>query len=115
MTWIIAKYLMTAAIVVAASEAAKRSDLWRASIVSLPLVSVLTLIWLCAENQSTEKLASHAFYTFWYVIPTLPMFLVFPWALSKFGFLVGVWWQYCADCRALFCVCLWHFVHSGLN
>ena len=90
MTWIIAKYLMTAAIVVAASEAAKRSDLWGALIVSLPLVSVLTLIWLYVEKQPTEKLASHAFYTFWYVIPTLPMFLVFPWALSKFGF----WWAF---------------------
>lgn len=90
MTWIVFKYLMTAAVVVAASELAKKSDLWGALIVSLPMVSVLTLIWLYVEKQPIDKLGNHAFYTFWYVIPTLPMFLVFPWALSKFGF----WWAF---------------------
>jgi hypothetical protein len=86
MTWIIFKYLLTAAVVVAASELAKKSDLWGALIVSLPMVSLLTLIWLYVENQPTEKLGNHAVYTFWYVLPTLPMFLTFPWALPKFGF-----------------------------
>lgn len=86
MTWLLIKYLITAAVVVAASELAKKSDLWGALIVSLPLVSVLTLIWLYVEQQPVEKLGNHAFYTFWYVIPTLPMFLIFPWALGKLGF-----------------------------
>ena len=52
----------------------------------LPLVTVLALIWLYAEKQSPEKIANHAWYTFWYVIPTLPMFLLFPWMLARFGF-----------------------------
>jgi hypothetical protein len=38
------------------------------------------------ENQSSEKIANHAWYTFWYVIPTLPMFLAFPWLLKRFSF-----------------------------
>jgi F0F1-type ATP synthase assembly protein I len=74
MMWIIFKYVITAAVVVAASEAAKKSDLWGALIVSLPMVSLLTLIWLYVENQPTEKLGNRAVYTFWYVLPTLPMF-----------------------------------------
>jgi hypothetical protein len=56
---------------------------------------VLTLIWLFVENQPSTKIANHAYYTFWYVIPTLPMFLLFPYLLSKFGF-----WPTLASCIA---------------
>ena len=55
-------------------------------IAALPMVTVLTLIWLYLENQPVEKIANHAWYTFWYVIPTLPMFLVFPVLLPRIGF-----------------------------
>jgi uncharacterized membrane protein (GlpM family) len=86
MTWIVTKYLITAGLVVLISEVAKRSDKLGALIAALPLVTVLTLFWLYFENQSSEKIANHAYYTFWYVIPTLPMFLAFPWLFAKFGF-----------------------------
>ena len=83
MTFIISKYLITAFIIVFVSEIAKRSDKLGALISSLPLVTILVMIWLYIENQSIEKIASHAYYTFWYVIPTLPMFLVIPYFLSR--------------------------------
>ena len=86
MAWIITKYLITAGLVVLISEVAKRSDKLGALIAALPLVTVLTLFWLYFEKQPAENIANHAHYTFWYVIPTLPMFLVFPWLLSKVGF-----------------------------
>lgn len=86
MTWIITKYLVTAGLVVLISELAKRSDKLGGLIAALPLVTMLTLFWLYFENQTPEKIANHAYYTFWYVIPTLPMFLAFPWLLAKFGF-----------------------------
>ncbi|MEW5835704.1 MAG: DUF3147 family protein [Pseudomonadota bacterium] len=86
MPWIITKYLITAAVVVVVSEAAKRSDRAGALIASLPLVTLLALIWLHVEKQPVEKVANHAWYTFWYVVPTLPMFLAFPRLLSRFGF-----------------------------
>jgi F0F1-type ATP synthase assembly protein I len=88
MTWLVTKYLITAAIVVLVSEAAKRSDKLGGLIAALPIVTVLTLVWLYVERQPTEKIANHAWYTFWYVLPTLPMFLLFPWLLQHFGF----WW-----------------------
>ncbi len=72
------KYALTALLVVIASELAKRSDRLGALITALPLVTVLTMTWLFAERQGNEKIASHAYYTFWYVLPTLPMFLVMP-------------------------------------
>lgn len=86
MAWLIGKYFITAAVVVLVSEAAKRSDRLGGFIAALPLVTLLTLIWLYLERQPMEKIANHAWYTFWYVLPTLPMFLVFPWLLPRLGF-----------------------------
>ena len=86
MGWVIFKYLVTAAVVAVVSEAAKRSDRLGGFIAALPLVTVLTLIWLHVERQPLEKVSNHAFYTFWYVLPTLPMFVVFPLLLARIGF-----------------------------
>ncbi|CAM3643439.1 DUF3147 family protein [Polynucleobacter antarcticus] len=86
MVWIITKYLITAGLIVFISEVAKRSDKLGGFIAALPLMTLLTLIWLYVENQSEEKISNHAYYTFWYVIPTLPMFIAFPFLLSKLGF-----------------------------
>lgn len=84
--FIIVKYLITAAVIVAVSEIAKRSDQIGALVASLPLVTFMVLIWLYIEQQPAAKISNHAYYTFWYVVPTLPMFLVFPWLHNHFGF-----------------------------
>jgi uncharacterized membrane protein (GlpM family) len=86
MQYLILKYLATAAVVVLVSELARRSDRLGALIASLPLVTVLTLIWLYVERQPVDKLSNHAYYTFWYVIPTLPMFLLFPYLIQRLNF-----------------------------
>ena len=83
MTFLISKYLITAFIIIFVSEFAKRSDKLGALISSLPLVTIIVMIWLYFENQGNEKISQHAYYTFWYVIPTLPMFLLMPYTLSK--------------------------------
>ncbi len=95
MTYIIIKYLITAAVVVLVSELAKANDKLGGLIAALPLITVLALIWLHIESQSVAKIANHAYYTFWYVIPTLPMFLLFPYLLPKLGF-----WLTLATCIA---------------
>ena len=86
MSCLFTKYFITAAVVVLVSEVAKRSDKLGGLIAALPMVTVLTLIWLYVENQPASKIANHAWYTFWYVVPTLPMFLVFPTLLPRYGF-----------------------------
>lgn len=100
MVWLATKYAVTAFLVVAISEIAKRSDKLGGFIAALPLVTFLTLIWLFVEGQPESKIANHAFYTFWYVIPTLPMFLVFPALLPRFGF-----WMTLAACTVLTVAC----------
>ena len=84
--YVLVKYLVTAGFVVAVSELAKRSDKLGALVASLPLVTILTLIWLYVERQPAAKLSNHMSYTFWYVLPTLPMFLLFPWLLARLPF-----------------------------
>ena len=54
MAWVISKYFLTAIVVVVVSEVAKRSDKFGGLIAALPLVTVLTLIWLNVENQPAE-------------------------------------------------------------
>lgn len=83
MTFLLTKYALTAFVIVLVSEIAKRSDKAGALIASLPLVTVMVMIWLYVEDQGTEKIASHAYYTFWYVLPTLPMFLLIPFLLHR--------------------------------
>jgi len=85
-SWLWIKYLLTAAVVVAVSEFARRNDRLGGLIAALPLVTLLTLVWLQLEHQPAEKIANHARYTFWYVLPTLPMFLLFPALLDRLGF-----------------------------
>lgn len=111
MTWLVTKYAVTAAMVVLVSEAAKRSDRLGGFIAALPLVTVLALIWLHVERQPQEKLASHAWYTFWYVIPTLPMFLAFPPLLARLGFwpALGACVVITVACFALFAAVLGRF------
>lgn len=104
MGWILTKYLITAAVVVVVSEVAKRSDKVGALLSALPLVTLLALIWIYIETGSSDRLANHAWYTFWYVLPTLPMFLVFPSLLAKFGF----WWSLMAS-AVITLVCFWLF------
>lgn len=83
MWMLVTKYAVTAFVVVAVSEIAKRSDKVGALIASLPLVTLMVMIWLHLEDAGTEKIANHAWYTFWYVLPTLPMFVLMPWLLYR--------------------------------
>ena len=100
MAWIITKYLLTAGMVVFISEVAKRSDRLGGFIAALPVMTLLPLVWLYAENHPEEKIANHAYYTFWYVIPTLPMFLLFPYLLPRLGF-----WMTMGTCVVATVIC----------
>ena len=104
MLWLVTKYLITAAVVVLVSEVAKRSDRLGGLIAALPLVTVLALIWLQVERQPQVKIANHSWYTFWYVVPTLPMFLAFPVLLPRIGF-----WPTLLACVLITLVCFWLF------
>lgn len=104
MAWIITKYLVSAAVIAAVTELAKRSEKLGAFVLALPLVSLVAFIWLYVDKQPVEKIAETARYTFWYVVPTLPMFLVIPWLLPRVGF-----WPSLLGGIVVTVVCFWLF------
>jgi hypothetical protein len=81
MIYLIAKALLSGVIIMAVSEIAKRSPAFGALVVSLPLVSLMAILWLWRDTGDTGRIADHAEATFWYVLPSLPMFVVLPFML----------------------------------
>lgn len=79
----IVKVLLTSVLVVSASEVAKRSAIFGALLASLPLTSLLAMIWLYADTRDPEKVAALATGIFWLVLPSLTLLLVFPLLLRK--------------------------------
>ena len=84
------KIIITALIIVIVTEIAKFNDRIGGLIAALPITTFIIFFWLHFENNSVEKISNHASYTLLYVLPTLPMFLVFPYCFSKFGFWITV-------------------------
>ena len=81
MFYLILKAALSGVIIAVASEVASRWPGWGALIVSLPLASVLAMIWLWRDTYDPVRMAAHAESTFWFVLPTLPMFLLIPYML----------------------------------
>lgn len=88
MTLLILKGLLSGAIIVTVSELAKKNNTAASIVHSLPLVSLLAFIWLYAGTKDAALIGRHAYGTFWFVLPTLPMFLLMPWLVKKAG---GFW------------------------
>lgn len=84
MGWLLARALLAGAMIAAISEIGKRLPATAAIVASLPLVSVLGMIFLWHARPDAENMAAHAEATFWYVLPSLPMFLLIP-ALLRAG------------------------------
>ena len=84
MTWQFAiKVIVTAVIVVAVSEVAKRSSFWGAILASLPLTSLLAFIWLYIDTGNAQGVANLSQGIFWLVLPSLPLFLLLPMLLRS--------------------------------
>lgn len=95
MIYFIVKCAVSGVLVGAAATLAKRYPGFGALIASLPLVSVLGMVWLWRDKPDAANMADHAEATFWYVIPSLPMFLLIP-ALLRRG--VPFWAALSAGC-----------------
>ena len=82
------KALLSGIVIAAASEVGKRNPAIGAIILSLPLISILAFIWLWRDTSDTGAIAALSQSTFWFVLPSLPMFLIFP-AMLRHG--LGFW------------------------
>lgn len=75
------KILITAVIVAIVSEVARRYSLFAAAIASLPLTSILSMIWLYRDTHSVQKIVEHCHGIMWLIAPSLLFFIVLPWLL----------------------------------
>jgi len=115
MLYFILKCTLSGIIVAVVSEVAKRSPAFGALIVSLPLVSLLGMIWLWRDTGDAVRIANHAESTFWYVLPSLPMFLVLP-AMLRAG--IAFWPSMGAGCALtimLYLVTAWSLARFGID
>jgi hypothetical protein len=83
MLYLILKAGISGLIIAAVSEIAKRSPGIGGMLASLPLVSTLAMIWLWRDTRDPLLIAAQAEATFWFFLPSVPMFLVIPWLLRQ--------------------------------
>ena len=115
MYYLLVKALLSGAIIAVVSEIAKRSPGFGALVASLPLVSLLGMIWLWRDTGDPVRMAAHAEATFWFVLPSLPMFLLIPIMLRQ-GF--SFWVALVAGCALtvlLYLVMTWLGPKVGLR
>jgi len=86
MLYFVIKAALSGLIVAAVSEIARRSPGWGGLLASLPLTSLLAMIWLWRDSHDGERVAELAGSAFWFILPSLPMFLVLPWLIRS-----GMW------------------------
>ena len=83
----ITRALLSGLIIALIALIGRKAPAAAALVASLPLISILGMIWLWRDTGDNALLANHAEATFWYVLPSLPMFLLIPWMLrSGFNF-----------------------------
>lgn len=89
------KLVVSAAIIVFVTKIQLVNDRLSALLIALPFTSLLAMCWMKADKQTPERIANHSEGTFWFVLPTLPMFLILPWMLRN-GW--GFWAALLANC-----------------
>ena len=115
MGYLLLKAALSGVIMAIVSEVARRAPGFGALIASLPLISVLGMIWLWRDTADTARMADHAYATFWFVLPSLPMFLAIPLLLNR-G--VAFWPALAIGCAmtiALYLVMVWALGQFGVR
>ncbi len=115
MLYLITKALISGALIALVSEISKRNPGFGGLIASLPLVSVIGMMWLWRDTHDPVRLSAHALGTLWFVIPSLPMFILIG-ILMKHG--VSFWLALGAGCAltvALYALMTWLAPHVGIR
>ena len=88
MIFYLLKLIITGVIVVIITEVAKINIKLAAVITAMPLVTILSILWMYYEGATNEKIGFYLINTLTYIIPTIPMFIFFPYLLSKTNFFI---------------------------
>lgn len=115
MLYFVIKAGLSGILVALISEIAKRSPALGALVASLPLVSILGMMWLWHDTRDPARLAAHAGATFWLVLPSLPMFLLIAALLHRGAPFWPTLALGCALTTLLYLAMLWAGSHLGLR
>ena len=87
MLYLLVKAGISGLLVAIISEVARRQPGWGGLLASLPLTSILAMIWLWRDTSDSERVAVLSGSTIWFILPSVPLFIVIPWLLrSGIGF-----------------------------
>ena len=115
MFYLVLKSALSGIIVMIVSETAKRSPALGGLIASLPLVSILGILWLWKDTGDVKRIAAHAESTFWFVLPSLPFFLILPTMLHyEIAFRIALFAS-CAITIALYLFMFWLLPKLGIT
>ena len=78
MLYLVVKALLSGAIVAAVSEIARRYPGWGGLVASLPLTSLLAMVWLFRDTHDAERVAELSLSAFWFFLPSVPLFIALP-------------------------------------
>jgi hypothetical protein len=81
--YLVIKAAISGVIVALVSEIARRHPGWGGLVASLPLTSLLAMVWLWRDSGDSLKVAELASSTFWFILPSLPLFVVLPMLLRS--------------------------------
>ena len=115
MLYLVIKAALSGVIVAAVSEIARRYPGWGGLVASLPLTSLLAMLWLWRDSADPERVAALSASTVWFIVPSVPLFIVLPMLLrSGVGF-----WASMALCvigtLALYALMFWAAPKLGLK
>lgn len=112
--YLLVKAAISGLIVAAASEVARRSSLLGAVLISLPLTSILVLVWLFRDTGDKQQVASLSWSILWIVIPSVVFFVALPVALKRTGFAVALLMA-CALTAVAYALWVWLAHRLGLK
>ncbi|HEY7978766.1 MAG TPA: DUF3147 family protein [Rhizomicrobium sp.] len=115
MFYLALKAAISGIIVATVSQVAKRYPGFGGLIASLPLVSVLGMIWLWRDTHDLARMAAHVSGTLWFIAPSVPMFLLIPSLLNRGA---GFWPSLAAGCLltiALYALMIWAAPKFGIQ
>lgn len=115
MLYLVIKAAISGVIVAAVSEIARRYPGWGGLVASLPLTSLLAMLWLFRDTHDAERVAELSVGTLWFILPSIPLFIALP-MLIRSG--LGFWLSMAivvAGTLALYALMFWAAPKVGLK
>lgn len=90
MSYYIFKIVFTGILIVIITEIAKVSGKLGGIITAMPLTTLIVVFWLYYEKVPNTEISNYIQNTLYFILPTLPLFIIFPLLIDKYGFTISI-------------------------